>query len=65
MSKEIVKVKIYNGRNLIKCQDFTSYDNACSYARKQVEYHGYAAKIQRIVDGKPWVVTNIYPKETF
>lgn len=65
MSKEIVKVKIYSGNGLRIEQDFINYEKACSFARKQVNTYGFTAKIQRIVDGKPWVETKIYPKETF
>ena len=65
MSKEIVKVKIYSGNGLRIEQDFTNYEKACSFARKQVITYGFIGKIQRIVDGKPWATTTILPKETF
>lgn len=45
MSKEIVKVKIYSGNGLRIEQDFTNYEKACSFARKQVNTYGFTAKI--------------------
>lgn len=62
MSVETVKVKIYNNKKVIKENDFTNYLKACDYARKHA-FLGFTAKIQRLVDGKPWAVINIYPPE--
>lgn len=63
--KEKVVVKIYDGNKKIKQYDYSDYGRACGYAKGQVNKYGFTAKIQRIVDGKPWACTTMFPRETF
>lgn len=63
--EEKVIVLIFDGKKKIKENEFWNYDKAWKYAHDQVSFHGFTAKIQRLVDGKPWAVTTILPKEIF
>lgn len=63
--KEEIVVEIYDGKKLVDKKEFTNYDRACVHAQNEVRLWGFTAKIKRLVDGKPWAVTTMYPPETF